>query len=137
MMGFCCCAFEPRYRRPSRRVGRTTTPQPRPRFQLLDRAAGIPQPAAPLRAVRAAHDLIQLQDDDVRDGQLIKRKQRLAKSWAAAPAPSAYNEHLEHEGEGMVSKRLDSPYRSGPSRSWLKSKNPLSEAVRREAEEEW
>jgi len=39
--------------------------------------------------------------------------------------------------EGIVSKRLDSPYRSGPSRTWLKSKNPESEAVRREREEEW
>src|SRR3984893_18433776 len=37
--------------------------------------------------------------------------------------------------EGIVSKRLDAPYRSGPSKSWLKSKNPLSEAVRREREE--
>ena len=28
-------------------------------------------------------------------------------------------------------------YRSGPSKVWLKSKNPASEAVRREREEEW
>ena len=34
--------------------------------------------------------------------------------------------------EGIVSKRLDSPYRSGPSKTWLKSKNPPCEAVRRE-----
>ena len=39
--------------------------------------------------------------------------------------------------EGIVSKRLDSPYRGGPSKTWLKSKNPLSEAVRREREEDW
>lgn len=39
--------------------------------------------------------------------------------------------------EGIVSKRLDSVYRGGPSKTWLKSKNPLSEAVRREAEEDW
>ncbi len=55
--------------------------------------------------------------------------------------------HLAHDGpavfehacrlglEGIVSKRLDSPYRSGPSKVWLKSKNPASEAVRREREE--
>jgi bifunctional non-homologous end joining protein LigD len=60
-----------------------------------------------------------------------------------------YNEHLHHDGalvfehacrlglEGIVSKRLDAPYRSGPSKTWLKSKNPLSAAVRREAEEDW
>ena len=39
--------------------------------------------------------------------------------------------------EGIVSKRTDAPYRSGPSKMWLKSKNPESEAVRREREEEW
>jgi hypothetical protein len=31
--------------------------------------------------------------------------------------------------------KADAPYRSGPV--WLKSKNPASEAVRRELEEEW
>ena len=61
----------------------------------------------------------------------------------------AYSEHLEADGatvfrhacrmglEGIFSKRLDAPYRSGPSKVWLKSKNPLSEAVRRETEEDW
>ena len=39
--------------------------------------------------------------------------------------------------EGIVSKRTDAPYRSGPSKAWLKTKNPASEAVRREREEEW
>jgi ATP-dependent DNA ligase len=60
-----------------------------------------------------------------------------------------YSEHLTGDGptifahvwrmglEGIVSKRVDAPYRSGPSRPWLKSKNPASEAVRREREEEW
>ena len=38
--------------------------------------------------------------------------------------------------EGIVSKRTDARYRSGRSRTWLKSKNPASEAVRREREEE-
>jgi bifunctional non-homologous end joining protein LigD len=39
--------------------------------------------------------------------------------------------------EGIVSKRVDAPYRSGPSKAWLKTKNPESEAARREREEEW
>jgi bifunctional non-homologous end joining protein LigD len=38
--------------------------------------------------------------------------------------------------EGIVSKRKDSPYRSGRTPDWLKSKNPASAAVRREAEED-
>jgi bifunctional non-homologous end joining protein LigD len=39
--------------------------------------------------------------------------------------------------EGIVSKRLGSPYRSGRSKHWVKVKNPAAPAVRREAEEEW
>ena len=39
--------------------------------------------------------------------------------------------------EGIVSKRTDAPYRSRSSKVWLKSKNPASEAVKREREEEW
>ena len=39
--------------------------------------------------------------------------------------------------EGIVSKKVDAPYRSGTSKVWLKSKNPASAAVRREREEEW
>jgi ATP-dependent DNA ligase len=66
------------------------------------------------------------------------------------PGPQAivYNEHITHDGptvlehacrlglEGIVSKRLDGPYRSGASKAWLKSKNPLSEGVRRERGED-
>jgi bifunctional non-homologous end joining protein LigD len=47
-------------------------------------------------------------------------------------------DHVCHMGrKGIVSKRADAPYRSGPSRVWVKSKNPASDAVRREREEEW
>jgi bifunctional non-homologous end joining protein LigD len=31
--------------------------------------------------------------------------------------------------EGIVSKRLAAPYRSGPSRDWIKVKNPESPAM--------
>jgi ATP-dependent DNA ligase len=45
-------------------------------------------------------------------------------------------EHVCRIGlEGTVSKRTDAPYRSGPSK--VKWKNPTSEAMRREREEEW
>jgi ATP-dependent DNA ligase len=36
--------------------------------------------------------------------------------------------------EGIVLKRSDAPYRSGPSKVWLKAKNPQSAAVRRDAQ---
>ena len=39
--------------------------------------------------------------------------------------------------EGIVSKRLGSPYVSGRTRTWLKFKNPAAPAVKREAEEDW
>ena len=39
--------------------------------------------------------------------------------------------------EGIVSKRLDSRYRAGRTRDWLKFKNPAAPAVKREAEEDW
>jgi ATP-dependent DNA ligase len=39
--------------------------------------------------------------------------------------------------ESIASKRLGSPYRSGRSRHWIKSKNPDAPAVKREAEEHW
>jgi bifunctional non-homologous end joining protein LigD len=39
--------------------------------------------------------------------------------------------------EGVVSKRTDAPYRSGPSKVWLKSMNSASDAMRREREERW
>jgi ATP-dependent DNA ligase len=38
--------------------------------------------------------------------------------------------------EGIVSKRLSAPYRSGPSRDWLKV-NPDSPAMIRAREAEW
>jgi bifunctional non-homologous end joining protein LigD len=96
-----------------------------------------------------AFDLIEFQVDDLRNQKLVDRKERLAKMLARGGAAITYNEHLAHDGaavfehacrlglEGIVSKRLDSPYRSGPSKVWLKSKNPQCEAVQREREEDW
>ncbi len=31
--------------------------------------------------------------------------------------------------EGIVSKKLDAPYRSGPSKTWIKVKNPKAPAA--------
>jgi ATP-dependent DNA ligase len=39
--------------------------------------------------------------------------------------------------EGIVSKRLSAPYRSGRSRDWLNVKNPGSSAMIRAREVEW
>ena len=101
-------------------------------------------------AVLYAFDLIEHDGDDLRDLPLIERKRRLARLIGRAKRRAIrFVEHLTGDGptvfdhvcrmglEGIVSKRTDAPYRSGPSRTWLKSKNPESEAVRREREEEW
>ena len=102
-------------------------------------------------AVLVAFDLIERDGEDLRDLPLIERKRRLGRLIGKTKNRRAiqYGEHLKGNGasvldyacrlglEGIVSKRVDAPYRSGPSKTWLKSKNPVSEAVRREREEEW
>lgn len=90
----------------------------------------------------AAFDLIELQADDLRKEPLFNRKQRLAKILAGGEEAIVYNEHITHDGPTVFEHacRLGlegHPYRSGPVKTWLKSKNPLSEAVRREREEDW
>jgi hypothetical protein len=49
----------------------------------------------------------------------------------------SYREACRLGCEGIVSKRLGSPYRSGRSAHWVKVKNPKVPAVRREAERDW
>ena len=97
-----------------------------------------------------AFDLIEHDGDDLRKLPLIERKWRLFKLIGKSQRRAIrIVEHLTGDGptifhhvcrmglEGIVSKRTDAPYRSGPSRTWVKSKNPESAAVRREREEEW
>ena len=96
-----------------------------------------------------AFDLIELNGDYLRREPLDTRKATLASVLRRAASGLRLNEHIEADGstvfahackmglEGIVSKRKDSPYRSGRSPDWLKSKNPACEAVRREAEEDW
>ena len=97
-----------------------------------------------------AFDLIELDGQDLRREPLQVRKATLASVLAKAGPGIRFNQHLECDDggtvfrhacqlglEGIVSKRKDSPYRSGRSRDWLKFKNPIAPAVKREAEEEW
>ena len=94
-------------------------------------------------------DLIELNGDDMRREPLEVRKATLRSVLAKTGPGLRFNEHLEGDGptvfahackmglEGIVSKRKDSPYRSGRSPDWLKMKNPNAPAVTREAEEDW
>jgi bifunctional non-homologous end joining protein LigD len=96
-----------------------------------------------------AFDLIELNGDDLRRDPLEGRKARLEVILAKAGPGIRFNEHMEGDGEivfrhacklgleGIVSKRKDSPYRSGRSPDWLKMKNADAPAVKREEEEDW
>src|SRR6266849_4570684 len=96
-----------------------------------------------------AFDLIELNGDDLRREPLVVRKATLASVLARAASGLRLNEHIEADGptvfahacrlglEGIVSKRKASPYRSGRTADWIKSKNPDAPAVKREAEQEW
>ena len=101
-------------------------------------------------AVLVAFDLIEHDGDNMRDLPLIGRKRRLKKLLGGPKGLSLqYVAHLKGNGasvfdhacrlglEGVVSKRTDAPYRSGPSKVWLKSMNSASDAMRREREERW
>ena len=96
-----------------------------------------------------AFDLIELNGDDLRRNPLDVRKATLRSVLTRVGHGIQWNEHIEGDGatifrhacklglEGIVSKRKDSPYRSGRSPDWLKMKNPNAPAVKREAEEDW
>jgi bifunctional non-homologous end joining protein LigD len=96
-----------------------------------------------------AFDLIELNGDDLRRDPFQVRKATLASVLAKAGPGIRFNEHIEGDGptvfahackmglEGIVSKRKDSPYRSGRSLDWLKMKNPTAPAVKREEKEDW
>jgi bifunctional non-homologous end joining protein LigD len=100
-------------------------------------------------AVLFAFDVLELGGKDLRRTPLEERKAALAKllrkpSWAlqlnehiAEPDDVVFRHACKLGYEGIVSKRLGSPYRSGRSRDWIKSKNPAAPAVKREAEEDW
>jgi bifunctional non-homologous end joining protein LigD len=52
-------------------------------------------------------------------------------------APTLVHQSCKMGLEGIVSKRLSAPYRPGPSRDWLKVKNPDSPAMIRVRQTEW
>jgi ATP-dependent DNA ligase len=97
-----------------------------------------------------AFDLLELDGEDLRHDLLQARKNALASLLTRAGPGLRFNEYMEEEDgllvfqhacklgfEGIVSKHKDSRYHSGRSRHWIKSKNPLSPAVRQEAEIDW
>jgi bifunctional non-homologous end joining protein LigD len=100
-------------------------------------------------AILYAFDLLELNGKDLRPMPLSERRTKLAQLLARAPTGIVFNEHTNEDGavvfrnackmglEGIVSKHLTAPYRSGPSRDWIKVKNPDSPAVVRAHEGRW
>jgi bifunctional non-homologous end joining protein LigD len=94
-----------------------------------------------------AFDLLELNGVDVRPLALRDRKAKLER--LIRNSGIAFSEHIEADGalvfaavcqmglEGIVSKRIDMPYRAGPSKMWLKIKNPKSPAMLRPDDESW
>lgn len=94
-------------------------------------------------AVACAFDLLMLDGDDLRRKPLSERKSALRKLLFQTKDGIQYVEHAEGHGdrmfaavcdlglEGIVSKKLNAPYRSGPSKSWIKVKNPKAAASTR------
>jgi ATP-dependent DNA ligase len=87
--------------------------------------------------VFVAFDLLRINSDDLRQRPPEKRREALARLVARRHGDGiVFSEALVDEGavvfakacelglEGIVSKRAGSAYKSGPSRNWLKTKNP-------------
>jgi ATP-dependent DNA ligase len=92
----------------------------------------------------SAFDILALDGDDLRKLPLHLRKTNLTRLLARradgirlAPfeqgeiGPELFRAACNMMLEGLVSKRRDSRYRSGPSKDWIKVKNPKSPAMGR------
>ena len=93
-------------------------------------------------ATACAFDLLLLDSEDLRRKPYVERKAALRKLLQHGRGIQ-YVEHAEGHGDrlfaaacklgldGIVSKKLDAPYKSGPSKAWLKIKNPKAPAATR------
>ena len=100
-------------------------------------------------ATLCAFDFLELDGTDLRSNPIEDRKQHLARALRERHHGIALNSTYDGDGaliyqharalgcEGIVSKRLGSPYRAGRTDQWLKMKNPDAPAVRRESEIDW
>jgi len=125
------------------------TARPRSRVPTASRCSTRSIAGARRPAVLHSFDLLEFNGKDLRSLPLGERKAKLARLLAGLTAGIVFNEHTDEDGptvfrhacrfgfEGIMSKRLDTPYRSGPSRDWIKVKNPDSPAMQRAREGRW
>ena len=100
-------------------------------------------------AMLYAFDLIEHDGQDLRGRPYLDRKAALARLLRDTEVGILLNEHVVGDGptvfahacrlgaEGIVSKRVDGTYRSGPCPDWIKVRNPASLAVQRERSQKW
>jgi bifunctional non-homologous end joining protein LigD len=115
----------------------------------LSRFEELQRRTAAHAAILYAFDLIELDGQDLRRRPFLERKAALAHLLGDLKAGILLNEHISEDGatvyehacqlgaEGIVSKKVDGTYRSGPCRVWIKVRNPASIAVQRERSEIW
>ena len=114
-----------------------------PIFDALHRRGTVSE------AMLYGFDLLEVDGEDLRALPLGDRKKRLARLLARRRVGIVLSQHTAADGatifqqacrmglEGIVSKRITAPYRSGPSRDWIKVKNPDSPAMIQAREMEW
>jgi bifunctional non-homologous end joining protein LigD len=115
----------------------------------LSRFEELSRREAARTAILYAFDLIEHDGEDLRDLPFLDRKAALPRLLRDSEACILLNEHVAEDGstvfahacrlgaEGIVSKRIDGTYRSGPCRLWIKVRNPASIAAQRERSEIW
>jgi bifunctional non-homologous end joining protein LigD len=113
------------------------------------RSYPVGRPLEPQSSVLYAFDLIEHDGEDLRNRPFLDRKAALARLLRETEAGILLNEHIAEDGatvfahacrlgaEGIVSKKVDGTYQSGPCRVWIKVRNPASIAVQRERSEIW
>ncbi len=115
----------------------------------LSRFEELSRREAARTAILYAFDLIEHDGEDLRRRPFLNRKATLAWLLRDAKAGILLNEHIAENGptvfdhacrlgaEGIVSKKVDGAYQSGPCRVWIQGRNPASIAVQRERSEIW
>jgi bifunctional non-homologous end joining protein LigD len=115
----------------------------------LSRFEELSRREAARTAILYAFDIIEHDGEDLRDYPFLERKAALARLLHDAKVGILLNEHIAEDGptvfahacqlgaEGIVSKKVDGSYQSGPCRVWIKVRNPASITVQRERSEMW
>ena len=107
----------------------------------LSRFEELSRREAARTAILYAFDIIEHDGEDLRDRPFLERKAALARLLRDTEAGILLNEHIAEDGatvfahacqlgtEGIVSKKINGTYRSGPCRVWVKVRDPPSIAV--------